>query len=251
MIIDRRQVLIGSTGAALTGVFEALSVPLDVQPPATDWMELHPLSRSLLERARRISHARTAPDRAVIERKIFELAATAGYAERPVIKWMYTPSDAFEHLSRLGLEALLDMRTARFWRRCLRPEVTDAGKLDRASEVRLLANELLGVEEKDRLLMAPKLLAKSRATSAAALESDVFRVRAVSAQIGWLETSMADVAAEAVSNVELLIVTGAFEDSALIHHQLRVFEAFECGLCATWETPHGLICVPRLERGRK
>jgi hypothetical protein len=245
MIIDRRQVLIGSAGVALTGVFEAVSAHLYVQPPATDWMELHPLSRSLLERARRIGRSRIPADRALIERKILQLADSAVQAERPIIKWMDTPSDAFEHLSRFGLDALLDMGTARFWRRSLRPESPDAGTRDRAFEVRLLANELLGVEQQDGLLMAPKLLAKSRAISAAALESELFRVRAVSSQVGWLETSLADVAAEAVSNVELLMVTGASEGSAPIHHQLRVFETFECGLFATWETPAELICVPR------
>jgi hypothetical protein len=246
MNIDRRQLLIGATGLALTRVCGGVPVTLDVEPRGTtDWAELHPLSRSLLERARRIGQSRTPPDRALIERKVFELSVSAGHAERPVIKWMDTPLDAFEYLGRFGLEALLDMGTKGFWRRSLRPEAPGERKIERAFEVRLLASELLGVEEQDGLLMAPKLQAKSRAISAAALDSEVFRVRAVSAQVGWLETSMADVAAEAVSNVELLIVTGASEASASIHHQLRVFETFECGLLATWETPHGLICVPR------
>jgi hypothetical protein len=246
MDFDRRQVLIGSAGMALGRVCGAFPVPLDIQPAeTTDWMEWHPLSRSLLERARLIGRSRIPPDRALIERKVRELADSAGHAERLVIKWMDTPSDAFEYLSRVGLEALLDMGTTGFWRRSLRPESRDAGTLDRAFEVRLLASELLGTDELDPFLMAPKLQAKSRAISAAALGSEVFRVRAVSSQIGWLETSLADVAAEAVSNVELLLATGASEVSAPIHHQLTVFEAFECGLLATWETPLGLICVPR------
>jgi hypothetical protein len=158
---------------------------------------------------------------------------------------MDSPSDAFEYLSRFGLDALLDMGTTGFWRRSLRPESPDVGMFERAFEVRLLANELLGVEEQDRLLMAPKLHAKSQATSPSTPGSEVFRVRAVSSQIGWLETSLADVAAEAVSNVELLLVTGESEDTVAIHHQLQVFESYERGLLATWETPAELICVPR------
>jgi hypothetical protein len=60
-----------------------------------------------------------------------------------------------------------------------------------------------------------------------------------------LETSLADAAAEAVSNVEMLLSTGASEASVAIDHQLKVFESCERGLLATWETPVELICVPR------
>jgi hypothetical protein len=243
MDMDRRQLLIG---AALTMALRPVRAGPDTGPTGIlDTGGWHPLTRSLLERARRIGRCRTAPDRALIARTIAGFADSAGHAERPVIKWMDTPSDAFEHLSRFGLDALLDMGTTGFWRRSLRPVSPDAGTLDLVFEVRMLANDLLGVDEQDACLLAPKLLAKSRAISAAALGSKVFRVRAVSAQVGWLETSLADVAAEAVSIVELLMITGASEASASIHHQLKVFEAFECGLLATWETPHGLICVPR------
>jgi hypothetical protein len=245
MDIDRRQLLIGATGLALTRFCGAFPVPLDVQPPSTDWMELHPLSRSLLERARRIGRSRIPADRALIERKILQLADSAVHAERPVIKWMDTSSDAFEYLSRFGLDALLEMGTKKFWRRSLRPEAPDAVSLDRALEVRVLASELLEVGKQDRLLTAPKLRAKLEAKTGDESNGGVFRVRAASAQVGWLETSLADVAAEAISNVELLLVTGVSEASAPVHHQLKVFEAFECGLLATWETPSALICVPR------
>jgi len=73
---------------------------------------------------------------------------------------------------------------------------------------------------------------------------EVFRVRAVLAQIGWLETSVADAAAQAVFNIELLIRSGAFESSVAIDIQLEVFRAYELGLLATWETPDEVICVP-------
>jgi hypothetical protein len=77
----------------------------------------------------------------------------------------------------------------------------------------MLANELLGVDEHDRILMAPKLLAKADAISSNASAKEMFRVRAVSSQIGWLETSMTDTAAGAVSNVELLLSSRASESS--------------------------------------
>jgi hypothetical protein len=54
---------------------------------------------------------------------------------------------------------------------------------------------------------------------------------------------MAGTAAEAVSNVELLLGAGASEASMAIDHQLKIFESRECGLIATWETPDALVCV--------
>jgi len=246
MGIDRREVLIGAAGVALAGLVGAVSAGPDVRPPGIlDGARWHPLIRSLLERARTIGRCRAAPDRTMVERAIGQLAYSSGYAGRPVIKWMDTPSDAFDHLSRFGLDALLDTGTARFWRR-FRPQVPSNVKaFDRAFEVHMTANALLSVDEHDRLLTAPKLRTKSEAMSANLLDEEVFRVRAVSSQIGWLETSMADAAAEAVSNVELLLSTGASEGSVAIDNQLRIFEPYERGLLATWETPAELICVPR------
>jgi hypothetical protein len=183
----------------------------------------------------------------MVERAVRHFADSSGYAGRPVIKWMDTPSDAFDHLGRFGLDALLDIGTTTFWRR-FRPQVPlDAKAFDRAFEVRMLANALLGVDEHDRLLMAPKLRAKSEAMSASTSDGEVFRVRAVSSQIGWLETSLADAAAEAIFNVELLLGAGVPGRSMEIDHQLRVFESHECGLLATWETSGALICVPQYD----
>jgi hypothetical protein len=243
MNIDRRQLLIGAALAGAFGTVNASPAPLSPGILAAD--EWHPLTRSLLERARRIGGVCSAPDRAMIERTIRQFADASGYAGRPDIKWMDTPSEAFDHLSRFGLAALLDMGTARFWRRFRPLVLPDARAFDRAFEVRMTANDLLGVEDQDRLLMAPKLRAKSLAISANASEGEVFRVRAVSSQIGWLGTSMADAAAQAVSNVELLLSAGASEGSVAIDHQLKVFDAYECGLLATWETSDTLICVPK------
>jgi hypothetical protein len=83
--------------------------------------------------------------------------------------------------------------------------------------------------------MAPKLLSKARVMAENASADTVFKVRAVAAQIGWLETCIPVVAAQAVTDVELLLSADVSEKA--IHHQLKVFEAYELGLLATWETP--------------
>jgi hypothetical protein len=239
MDIDRRRVLLGTACTALTAAVGGSDFrPVLTQGP-DEW---HQLTRSLLKRAHRIGRGGDSPDRTAVERTIRQFADRTGHVRPLVIKWMDTPSDAHDHLSRLGLDALLDMGTTGFWRRAQPPASHDD---DRAFEVRMLANSLLGVDDHDRMLMAPKLLAKHQAMSANRSAEEVFRVRAVSAQIGWLETSLAEAAAQAVSNVELLPSTGASESSVAIDNQLRVFESYEHGLLATWETPDALICVPR------
>lgn len=68
-------------------------------------------------------------------------------------------------------------------------------------------------------------------------------VRAVAAEIGWIETSLPAVVARAIRTVEDLLSVGHAEGSEPICHQLRVFEAFEYGLLATWETPEELVCL--------
>ena len=242
MDIDRRRLLATVAGAGLTGFIGAhRRIPPAGECEGSVFLQCHPLTRSLLDRARM---AEERPDRLRVERTVSELADAQGRAVRPVIKWMESPTDAFEHLSRHGLDALLDMESASFWRWAARPPaLPDEETYELAFEVRMLANEILGVESHDRALMAPKLLAKSEAVSANLSDKDAFQVRAVSAQIGWLETSLAEAAAQAISNVELLLRTGASEGSMAIDHQLMVFESYEHGLVATWETPGALICV--------
>jgi hypothetical protein len=246
--INRRQLLVGTACTALTeAIGRAGANPSPEEPDMEGANEWHPLTRSLLERARRINRGGRAPDRTLIERTIRQLADASGDTEPPVIKWMDNPTNGHDHLNLFGLHALLDMGTTRFWRRFQPPASSDVDTFDRAFEVRMLANELLGVEGHDRALMAPKLRAKSQAISASLSDEEVLRVRAVSSQIGWLETSMADAAAQAVANVELLLSAGASEGSVAIDHQLKVFDAHECGLLATWETPDALICVQRIK----
>jgi hypothetical protein len=55
---------------------------------------------------------------------------------------------------------------------------------------------------------------------------------------------MAGLAAQVVSDIELLLSSGASESSVGIDNQLKIFEASEHGLFATWETADALICVP-------
>jgi hypothetical protein len=107
-----------------------------------------------------------------------------------------------------------------------------------------LVVDIVGVEEHDQALLAPKLLAKSTAMARNAAAESVFGVRAVAVQKGWLETSMPVAAAQAVANVELLLSSGFSEQDESLHHQVRVFEAYELGLLATCETADALICTP-------
>jgi hypothetical protein len=247
MNIDRRRILIGASALVAEGII-GLGATAPVRASSTgDTIagRFHPLTQSLLERARRIDHGRDASDRAAIQWTIRQFADASGWTRPLVIKWMDTPTDVHDHLSRLGLDALLNIGTTSFWRRVQPPASPDEETFDHVFEVRMMANELLGVDEHDRVLTTPKLLAKSQAMLANASDEEVFRVRAVSSQIGWIETSMADAAAEAIANVELLLRAGVSEGSVSIDHQLRVFEAQEQGLLATWETPDALICVPR------
>jgi hypothetical protein len=48
-----------------------------------------------------------------------------------------------------------------------------------------------------------------------------------------------------------LLSSGFSEHDEPVHDQLRVFEAYELGLPATWETPDAVICVPRLKAVRR
>jgi hypothetical protein len=246
--IDRRQLLVGTACTAMTGAFGGRGVNPGLAGPNVSGAEgWHSLTCSLLERARRIGRDSSAPDRTLVERAIRRFADASGYTDELVIKWIDTPRDVHDHLSAFGLDALLEMGSASFWRRVQPPAPRDVEAFDRAFEVLMQANEILAVDERDRTLMAPKLLAKSLARSSRLSGADVFRVRSVCSQIGWLETSSAEVAAQAVSNVELLLSAGVPESSVAIDHQLTVFEAHEHGLLATWEAAEALICVPTIK----
>jgi hypothetical protein len=119
----------------------------------------------------------------------------------------------------------------------------DEDRLNSAAVLGSRIAELVRSEEHDSALMAPKLISKARAMAENASAEAVFKVRAVAAQIGWLETCIPVVAAQAVTDIELHLSAGSSEEA--IHHQLNVFEAYELGLLAMWEMPDAVICVPR------
>ena len=144
---------------------------------------------------------------------------------------------------------LLQMDTASLWRRAGPSTHFDDRSLDSSFVLGGVVADIVGAEDHDRALMAPKLLAKSRAMAGNASVEASFEVRAVAAQIGWLETCIPVAAAGAVVNVELFLSSGFSEHDEPIHHQLRVFEAYELGLLATWETPTAVVCVPRSTAG--
>lgn len=244
--IDRRRLLAGTACLALA----VLPGPrggenpagTDEIPSAPPW---HPLTRSLLDRARRANSVNGRSNTASIERIVREVAGARSCTERPVIEWLDDPSCAFDHLSRYGLDELLRMGTASLWSRA---GLRSFPVIERSFSTTVLGGivaEIVGAAEHDRALMAPKLLSKSRAMAEGASAEAAFRVRAVAAQIGWLETCMPVTAAEGVSDVEALVSAGFPEHGEPVSHQLRVFEAYELGLLATWETPDVIICVPR------
>jgi hypothetical protein len=240
MEIDRRRLLTAAACAALTGMARPAR-SLETQLPAAG--PCHPLTRSLLDRAGRI--ATTVGPVENIERAVRRVAEGVGYGRSLVIKWLSDPAEAVDYLNRLGLDALLSMEGTNFWHvpGLVRP--FDGEAFDRAFDVRCRSAEILRVEEIDRVLMAPKLAEKSSAIANGASPSDLFVVRAKLAQIGWLETSWAAAAANAIFEIEFALQAGEAEDCQLIDHQLRVFEAHEAGLLVTWETSAEMICVPR------
>jgi len=119
----------------------------------------------------------------------------------------------------------------------------DEDRLNSAAVLGGMIGDTVRASDLDRFLMEPKLLSKARVMAQNASADPVFEVRAVAAQIGWLETCIPVVAAQAVTDIELFCSAGGSEET--IRHQLRVFEAYELGLLATWETPDIVICVPR------
>jgi hypothetical protein len=238
MEIGRRELLAGAVSLTLARLAPSLgpSSSAGGGPPPNDH-QWHPLTRSLLDRA---SRAGRRLDRPRVERLIHEVSVEHG---RPVIKWMESPARAFEHLSRYPLNDLMQMGTAKLWP-VPPPFPTRNEEADElAFELYWHATQVLRVEEHDRALMMPKVMAKQRAMAVPSRPEVIFEARAVAAQIGWLETSMPAAAAQALQAVEHLFSAGHNEGSVAIHHQLRVFEACESGLLATRRAR--VACSPR------
>jgi hypothetical protein len=238
--IDRRSFLTGGLACAglavLPGKYPVAG--LDSADDLAAAFGLHPFTVSLLER---VVRAESAVDRPKVERFIRQRAEYLGHSLPPVIEWLPDPQAAFDHLSRHGLPNLLQMENAAFWRQSSCPEM-DEEVLDRWCAISRLANDVLRPDEHDRALMAPKLVAKQ---SPSANPNAAFEVRVISAQVGWLETSIPDATVEALCRVEVLLSQGLSEASEPVHHQSGIIEAYQHGLLATWETPDELVCVPR------
>jgi hypothetical protein len=241
MKIGRRELLAGAVSLTLARLAPSLGAgPAGDEMPVSMDHRWHPLTQSLLDRARRAGQRL---DRPRVERIVHEVAAEHG---RLIIKWMENPTRAFEHMSRYGLDELVQMEIATFWPAPRPFPFTDEGAAERSFELYWQATHVLRVKEHDRALMAPKVIAKRRAIEAQFSSEAIFEVRAVASQIGWLETLLPAAAAKAVSAIEDLLSAGHGEDSLAIYHQLKVFEACEHGLLATWETAEALICAPHM-----
>ena len=176
MDIDRRRLLAGIGSLGLTGFRgQHANPPIGTIDPAR-W---HPLTRAL-DRARL---AEDRPDRLAVERAVHELADAQGRST--VIKWMESPTDAFHQLSRQGLDALLQRRTASLWRVSLFPAAFGEDVVERSFDLRCLATDILRVDDWDRALTAPKVSAKSDAFAANASADAIFETRAVARRSGW------------------------------------------------------------------
>ena len=246
MDIERRSLLRATFGLALSGLASRSGVSTiaeaDEIPVASAW---HPLTRSLLVRARKASSAGGRTDTSLVGRVIHDMAFAQGCTNSPVIKWLSDPFSAFDYLSRYGLDALLRMGSAGLWRGAGPSSPSDDRSLELSIVLEGIVADIIRLEDHDRALMAPKLLAKRQAMAGNTAGAALFEIRAVAAQIGWLETCLPVATTQAVANVELFLSTGFAERDEPVHHQLRVFEAYELGLLATWETPSAIICVPR------
>ena len=237
MDIGRRELLAGMGLAVMISPWGAVWVGAeDAAPSNRDW---HPLTQSLLDRA---SRAGQQLDRYRVERIIHEVAGEHG---RPIIKWMDTPGRAFEHLLRYPLDELAQMPTAQFWPSATSALTANEDAEERSVKLFLYAIQLLRVEEHGRALLAPKLAYKAQAIASQSRPDSMLEARAIAAEIGWIETSLPGAAAGAIRAVEDLLSAGHAEGSMEICHQLVVFEAFEHGLLASWQTPGALVCVQR------
>jgi len=241
MEIDRRSFLSGGLASASLAVLPG-KYPVADFTSADDLAAifgLHPFTVSLLERVVGVG---SAVDRAKVERFIRQRAEYLGHRLPPVIKWLPDPQAAFNHLCRYELNDLLQIENAKFWREAGCPAM-DEETLDRWCVVRRLAIEGLRPDDHDRALMAPKLVAKQNPS---ANPDAAFEARAVSAQIGWLETSIPDATVDALCRFEVVLSQGLSEASEPVHHQLGIIEAYQHGLLATWETPDEMVCVPSI-----
>jgi hypothetical protein len=237
MGLDRRQAILSLAMALVAGPARAKPERIE-----SELAECHQLTRSLIERARRASTATNRVDTDAVERLVHR---TAGVRRSPpVIRWMANPTDAFDHLRRLN-SSELGTSLAALWRVRRSRLPCNEGAFERSFRVRQLASEILRPDDHDRILMAPKLSAISETRRAGVSPAELQKVRAACFEIGWLETSLPAVATESICAIEALLASGE-PNSDAVRDQVRVFEAYELGLLATWETPAELVCVHRI-----
>jgi hypothetical protein len=248
MILDRRRLLLNATAAMValpiisrTVAWAAADLEQIRDAPPTKW---HPMVEAILGRARN-ANRRNISDRDLIEHTIKGRAQATACKIAPV-KWMKTPADAHAYLSHQGLEALLKADVARFWK------FDDSEVLQRgfdypesAYDAQSEAEEVFRVDEREADVSAPKQRAKARAIANNLSTQDLFHTRAVSSQIGWLETVIARAAAYSIYQMELLLSMRIREDAVEITLLRDVFDVHEHGLLATWETTSELVCVAR------
>lgn len=160
---------------------------------------------------------------------------------RPVIKWVNCIQSALEYLSQCCVDELSQMTIARLWPTLPRFPDQDSDTIERSVKLSALVDRRLVADEHVGKLLEDKLHLEIAATTDPYADFDA---RMLASEIGWLETALSAVAARAVRAVEALLDIGYTERSEQIHHQLLVFEAFERGLLATWETPKQLLCLP-------
>jgi hypothetical protein len=247
MAISRRRFLEGGAGLVGMGLVGPPGITVATQVEQSRLhLGWHPLTWSLIRRAEDASSGPRNVDTSQVERVIAETSAAQGSARSPVIKWLPDPFSAYVHLNDYGLHDLINMGSATLWSRAAQPQRGDDQSLKNTRCVRFeFVWDVVRVEDHDRALMAPKLLAKSGAETAGMSAEDIFEVRAIAAQIGWLETNLPVAACRAVDEIDFLLTSGMPEDDELVRHHLRAFRAYELGLLATWETPEAVICVPR------
>ena len=248
MAVHRRDFLKIGAGSAVVGLVGAPGISVTANKVEQTRPELgwHPLTWSLIRRAEDASSGPRNVDTSQVERVIAEMSTTQGSAKPPVIKWLPDPFSAHVRLSDYGLAELLKMGSAKLWNRASLPQRVDDRSRETTRCVRFeVVWDIVGAQDHDRTLMAPKLLAKSAAMAGGMSAEEVFEVRAVAAQIGWLETSLPAAAGRAVDAIDFLLTSGIPEDDKLVRHHLKVFRAYELGLLATWETPAAIICVSR------
>jgi hypothetical protein len=208
MEIGRRELLAGAATLGLTTMVGPMgATPAGTEHPPLPDPRWRPLTQSLFERA---SRAGQRLDQSRVGRII---RAVAGEHGQPVIKWVDGPDRAFEHLRRYPLNELVQMPIARFWPAPPLGPVQDYAELERSLDLYVLANRLLGVEERCGELLGARLDFRARLIGERPDPDTVFDAKVLAAEIGWIETSLPAVAARAIRAVEDLLSAGHAESS--------------------------------------